>query len=56
MKLPIASLEVATVDEIVDCTIQFSVHSFSELQQVIASINQIKGVDEVHQVELADKR
>lgn len=56
MKLPIASLEVATVDEIVDCTIQFSVHSFSELQQVIASINQIKGVDEVHQVEMADKR
>ena len=54
MQLPIASLNVATVDEIVDCHIRFSVHSFRELQQVIASINAIDGVDEVHRVELKD--
>lgn len=52
MKLPISSLNTETVDEIADCTINFSVHSFSELQKVIASISSIDGVDEVHRVEL----
>lgn len=52
MKLSISSLNTVTVDEIVDCTINFSVHSFSELQKVIATINDIEGVDEVHRVEL----
>jgi len=50
MKLSIASLNVATVDAIADCSIRFSVHSFGELQQVIAVINAIDGVDEVHRV------
>ena len=50
MKLSIASLNVATVDEIADCSICFAVHSFGELQQVIAEINAIDGVDEVHRV------
>lgn len=48
MKLSISSLNTVTEDEIVNCTINFSVHSFSELQKVIASINDIPGVDEVH--------
>lgn len=52
MQLSISSLNTVTVDEIVDCTINFSVHSFRELQQVIATINCIEGVDEVHRVEL----
>lgn len=52
MKLSISSLNTVTVDEIVDCTINFSVHSFGELQRVIAGINRIEGVDEVHRVEL----
>lgn len=52
MKLSISSLNTETVDEIADCTINFSVHSFSELQKVIASISCIDGVDEVHRVEL----
>lgn len=52
MQLSISSLNTVTVDEIVDCTINFSVHSFSELQKVIASISSIGGVDEVHRVEL----
>lgn len=52
MKLSISSLNTETVDEIANCTINFSVHSFSELQKVIASISSIDGVDEVHRVEL----
>ena len=52
MKLSISSLNTVTVDEIVDCTINFSVHSFGELQRVIATINGIDGVDEVHRVEM----
>lgn len=52
MKLSISSLHTVTEDEIVDCTINFAVHSFGELQNVIASINRIEGVDEVHRVEL----
>lgn len=52
MKLSISSLNTETVDEIADCTINFSVHSFSELQKVIASISSIDGVDEVQRVEL----
>lgn len=51
MHLSIVSLHVATVDEIADCSISFSVHSFGELQQVIAAINSIDGVDEVHRIE-----
>lgn len=53
MKLPIDSLNVATVDEIADCTIRFKVHSFGELQQVIAALDSIDGVDEVHRVGLS---
>ncbi|MBC5645447.1 bifunctional (p)ppGpp synthetase/guanosine-3',5'-bis(diphosphate) 3'-pyrophosphohydrolase [Parabacteroides sp. BX2] len=52
LKLPIVNLTTVTVDEIVDCTIDFSVHSVEELQDVMAHVNTITGVDEVQRREL----
>ena len=46
------NLTTVTVDEIVDCTIDFSVHSVEELQDVIIHLNTITGVDEVRRREL----
>lgn len=53
LKLPIVNLTTVTVDEIVDCTIDFSVHSVEELQDVMAHVNTITGVDEVSCPEIA---
>ena len=47
LHLSIDSLHTVTTDEIVDCTINFSVHSLRELQESIERLNAIKGVDEV---------
>lgn len=47
LKLSIIGLTTITVDEIVDCTIDFSVHSVQELNEIIAYVNRIEGVDEV---------
>ena len=47
LKLSIIGLTTITVDEIVDCTIDFSVHSVRELNEIIAYVNGIDGVDEV---------
>lgn len=52
LKLSIVNLTTVTVDEIVDCTIDFSVHSVEELQDVMAHVNTITGVDEVQRREL----
>lgn len=52
MKLSMTRLTTQTVDEIAGCSIDFSVHSFKELQNVIATINSIEGVDEVYMVEI----
>lgn len=52
LKLSIVNMTTVTVDEIVDCTIDFSVHSVVELQDVMAHINSIEGVDEVRRREL----
>lgn len=52
LKLSISGLNTKTVDEIVDCTIHFSVHSAQELQEVISSIYTLKGIDEVRRLEL----
>lgn len=52
LKLSIVNLTTVTVDEIVDCTIDFSVHSVEELQDVMTHVNTIKGVDEVWRREL----
>lgn len=50
MRLSIASITTKTVDCIFDITIAFSVHSYEELQRVIAEIYSIDGVDGVRQV------
>ncbi len=47
LKLSIDSLTTVTEDAIVDCRINFLVHSIGELRMVITYINQIDGVDEV---------
>lgn len=49
LKLSIISLNTTTVDEIVNCTIEFNVHSSGELHDVIEHIAAIDGVDEVKQ-------
>ena len=52
LKLSMSDLVMATVDEIVDCTIHFAVHSASELQDVITSMYHVKGVDEVRKLDV----
>lgn len=49
-KLSIDSLKTKTVDCLVNCTICFGVHSYSELQTIIARMSVIEGVEEVKQV------
>lgn len=51
LKLSISGLTIKTVDEIVDCTIHFSVHSARELQDIISYIYSVEGVDEVRRQE-----
>ena len=50
MRLYISKITTATEDSIFDLTISFSVHSYCELQRIIAEINAIPGVDEVRQI------
>ncbi len=50
LRLSIDSLSTSTTDCIVHCTINFSVHSFGELQTIIAQVSAIDGVEEVKQV------
>lgn len=52
LKLSISGLTIKTVDEIVDCTIHFSVHSARELQEVLSYFYTVEGVDEVRKLEL----
>lgn len=49
LKLSIISISSVTEDEIVNCTIEFNVHSSRELHEVIEHIAAIDGVDEVKQ-------
>ncbi len=49
-KLSIESLKTKTVDCLVNCTINFGVHSYSELQTIIVQMSMIKGVEEVKQI------
>jgi GTP pyrophosphokinase len=55
LKLSMSDLKSTTVDEIVDCTINFTVHSARELQDVITSIYNVEGVDEVRKLNLEEK-
>ena len=48
--LSIDSLSTSTSDCIVHCTINFSVHSYGELQTIIAQVSAIDGVEEVKQI------
>ncbi|MDR0370947.1 MAG: HD domain-containing protein [Prevotellaceae bacterium] len=52
LNLSIHDLATRTVDEIVDCRIDFSVHSARELQEIVSDLYAVKGVDEVRQQEL----
>ncbi len=50
LKLSIENLLTTTIDEIVDCTINFSIHSVPELNGVMAHIKAIESVEEVRRV------
>ena len=52
LHLSINKLTTETIDRIVECTIDFAVHSANELDCAIKSISSIKGVDEVHRVDI----
>lgn len=49
-QLSMDKLLIDTVDQIVTCTIDFSVHSADELAHTIYSISEIEGVDEVRRM------
>ncbi len=51
LKLSIDNLLTTTVDEIVDCTIRFSIHSVQELNEAICHIKAIKNVEEVRRLD-----
>ena len=50
LRLSIGSLSTTTTDCIVNCTINFSVHSFGELQTIISKVSAIDGVEEVKRI------
>lgn len=52
LHLSINKLATETIDRIAVCTIDFAVHSASELDSAIKSISSIKDVDEVHRVDI----
>ena len=49
LQLSLTNLSSKTDDEIVNCSLEFCVHSAGELQEVLSHISQIDGVDEVQQ-------
>lgn len=50
LHLSIDSLNTGTTDSIVRCTINFSVHSFGELQTIINHVSAIDGVEKVKRI------
>ena len=50
LHLSISSLKTTTTDCIVNCTINFDVHSFEELQTIISHVSSIDGVEEVKRI------
>ena len=52
LHLSINKLATETIDRIAVCSIDFAVHSASELDSAIKSISAIKGVDEVHRLDI----
>ena len=49
LQLSLTNISSKTDDEIVNCSLEFRVHSAGELQEVLSHISQIDGVDEVQQ-------
>ena len=47
LHLTMSSLATENIDRIAICTIDFAVHSLSQLQMVMESIGHIDGIDEV---------
>ncbi len=52
LKLSIDCLHTETIDRIVECYIDFKVHSREELDNIVALIDSIEGVDEAHGVNI----
>ena len=52
LKLSIDCLHTETVDRIVECYADFKVHSREELDNIVALIDSIDGVDEAHGVNI----
>lgn len=52
LHLSISKLNTETIDRIVICTINFDIHSASELDSVIKSISEIRGIEEVNRVNI----
>ena len=52
LNLSINKLTTETIDRIAVTTIDFAVHSASELASAINSISAIKGIDEVHRIDI----
>ena len=52
LHLSMDSLSTSTTDCIVHCTINFSVHSFGELQTIISQIADIDGVEDVKRIKI----
>lgn len=50
--LYLSSLDINTEDQIVTCTIEFSVHSAEELHMTMYAISRIDGVDEVKRIDM----
>ena len=49
LQLSLTHIVTKEKDEIVDCSMEFQVHSSAEMQEAITGISQINGVDEVKQ-------
>lgn len=50
--LSISRLSTATIDRIVECFVDFQVHSVGELSSIIELVKAVKGVDEVKRVDI----
>ena len=49
-RLSMTDLKTKTTDNIVECTIDFAIHSVKELNEAMESINAIHGIDEVYRI------
>jgi transcriptional regulator of aromatic amino acid metabolism len=52
LHLSMLSLSTENIDRIAICTIDFSIHSVSELKMVMNSILEIDGIDEVTHINI----